>query len=209
MTEINEQRMEVLFSKNSTPFSRALLSRVFTWPAELSELTYYGGSFAKVFVYDHSGKRIVEARPHPAVDWLLELIVPALCERDASVFESFAAAIKTVKEAGFPDRRTAYFTLKIACEWSGLAMPFNHQGEPFDGYFEDESLKPLEGLFEDRTKELPDMICLQQTESEFRRKVEQKIENSLNPGAFTKVRQHLNIECAKRDDSGGRGRKRS
>jgi hypothetical protein len=139
-------------------------------------------------------KHCLEARIHPAIEQVLDILIPALCKQDAKPFTLFADAIEAQKSAGFPDNELAFTTWQLACKVSGHPMPFMATGEPADTVME-------------QPKDIRVPVL---SESDLRREVEKRLgreRDSLNPGAFTKLLRRLRITCRYSPKSGGRGRK--
>jgi hypothetical protein len=217
ITKKTTDRSATLFGKSAAdPLAREIQSNITTWPRATADLTDRLGNFAQVVKWKakRGGKKreqIIEARNHPAVDWLLEIIIPALCDRNAQPFRLIADAIEAQASAAFPARRTAFTTWQTACELSGHAMPFNATGET---NAEHELLREF-----GETVEPPEIIRVPVlSESDLRAEVEKRLErdlglkkgsrkDTLNPGTFTRLLKELRITCRYSPTSGGRGRK--
>ena len=190
-------RSALLFGKSAAdPLAREIVSNVATWPRATADLTDRLGNFAQVVKWkarrgEKKRETIIEARNHPAVDWLLEIIVPALCARDAKPFRLLAEAIEAQNSNAFPDNEIAFTTWQIASDLSGHAMPFNATGERADADIEQ-----------------PAIIRVPVTESKLLEKVKHRLGwTELNPGTFTRIVKRLGIQCRIKPNSGGRGRK--
>jgi hypothetical protein len=198
-------KTSILFGKkfDADRLAQKVISQIVTWPRTKSVLTDRLGNYAQVVRWKtRQGKKrkIIEARNHPAVDWLLELIIPALCARDSRPFQLIADAIEAHKTNAFPANQIWSTTYNVARELAGLATPFNEVGEP---NAEDEIQREL-GL---PVNELPEIICVPVTESVLRRKVEKRFGFEINPGTFTRILKSCSIRCHQEANSGGRGRR--
>jgi hypothetical protein len=204
-TKSNTNRADKLFGKKfaDDPQAREIMSNVATWPHATTALTDRLGNYARIVRRKARwGKKrvtIVEARNHPAVEWLLDIIVPALCTRDSRPFRLLANAVETHKTNAFPASLITLTTCQLALELAGMAMPFNDVGEPNAEYeLQRELGTPVV---------LPEIIRVPATESILRRKVEKRLVEEINPGTFTRILGRLGIRCRKDPHSGGRGRK--
>jgi hypothetical protein len=179
---------------DSDPLAQKIMSNIATWPKAKSDLTDRLGNYSQIVRWKarHGNKRktVFEARNHPAVDWLLDVIIPALCARDARPFRLIADAIETHKTNAFPAHQISLATIQLALELAALPMPFNDVGESADEEIE-----------------LPKIIRVAVTESTLRRKLEKRLHLEINPGTFTRILKRHGIRCHKKN-SGGRGRKR-
>ena len=205
-TKKTSDRSALLFGKSAAdPLACDIISNIATWPKRTAELTDRRGSFAQVVKWkarrgEKKRETIIEARNHPAVDWLLEIIIPALCARDSKPFRLIADAVETHKNNAFPANQIALTTCQLAVELAGLAMPYNAVGE---------RLVNNDGQQEDI--QLPNIIRVPVTESELLRQVNKRLgwseQDGENPGSFTRILKRLGIQCRKKSNSGGRGRK--
>ncbi len=206
-TRKSPNRTAALFGKFDTDAqAQEIVSNIATWPKSTRDLTDRLGNYAQVVKWKKKlGKKrgmIVEARNHPAVDWLLELIVPALCGGDARPFRLIAEAIEARKRNAFPAHQVTLVTCQLALELAGLAMPFNGLGERVvndDGVTNDDR--------QQADIQLPEIIKVPVSESAFRSKVGKRLGEEINPGTFTRILQRLAIRCRKDPHAGGRGRR--
>jgi hypothetical protein len=193
----NDHFTSSLFGKFAdTSLARKVMSQVATWPRETKHVTYAAGSFAHVV---NSKSKKHEARNHPAVEWLLDTLVPALCQRDSTPFRLMAEAIDAQNANAFPSKQEAAEILSAAYELAGLPPPFNMLGEARETVGEDSEISPADATHHS--------IRIPITESELRRVVEKRLGYEINPGTFTRQLGRLNIKCKKKPNSGERGNK--
>jgi hypothetical protein len=217
-TSIKEKAAIALFGRLANPRAQKIFSSVMLWPDSPKALSDSLGNYANIIRWttERRGKRkrFTEARIHPAIDALLEIIVPALCKGDPEPFSEYAAAIEARKFCQFPNLPVAFHALNIACELTGHAPPFNAAGEKqpieIQETFEHGELKPV--------PDFANGFNLPVIQAEFRRKVEHRIEryrkqqlnpaqqNELDPSRFSDLCNRLKITCAKDPAKGGRKR---
>lgn len=206
-TGIEAKAARALFGDLNDPRGQQIFSTVALWPDSERKLSDSVGNYAKIarWTTKRNGRRqqFIEARIHPAVDAVLDILVPALCQRDATPFKLFANAIEATKSAKFPDLPVALHALNIACELGGYAPPFNLTGERSAAESDEISDEPAE------LKRLPDEITSLKVpviESEFLRRVAARSKQAIDPGRFNRLCRDLNITCAKDPRKGGRRR---
>jgi len=125
-----------LFGKfASDPLGRQIISTVALWPKSERDLSDHLGNYARIvrWTAKYSGgrrKRFTEARIHPAIDAVLDILIPALCMRDSTPFKLFADAIEATRYADFPRNRKLYAACHVAARLCGEAPAFNEFGEP-------------------------------------------------------------------------------
>lgn len=169
------------------PRARNLMSLVATWPAESafrfrphSEIPRYAKVYRWTGKYRDGIKRqYTEAKLAPGLEDLLDILVPALCNRDPSPFYAMARAIEALNGAAFPEHPVAFHALNLAAGLTGHAPPFNAVGEPVDAQPEDEPL--------------PEVLTVPLSESEFRRKVERTSGQQTDAGSFHRLCKTLGI----------------
>jgi hypothetical protein len=204
----------------SDPLARQIFSCVSLWPTfenekaqkefgEYSVATkftksHWIGNYAKVLRWtakraDGRRHHFTETRIHPAIEAVLDILVPALCRRDSTPFKFFVEAIEAMKDCNFPDLPVALHALNLACELTGRAPHFNDTGEPLEA---DELAKELNSAIAS-----PVELIVPSGESKFRREVEKRSKQQIEAGNFNRLCRDLKITFAKDPRKGGRKRK--
>lgn len=204
---VKEKVAIALFSKLANPRAQKIFSSVALWPDFERALSDSLGNFAQVVRWtamrDGKRRQFTEARIHPAIDALLDIVVPALCRRDAEPFKEYAAAIEAMKSSRFPNLPVVWHTLNIACELTGHAPPFNAAGESL--------LEEHPELCEPgELKAVPDNakgFKLPIIQAELHRRVEARSKQIIDRARFFDLCRRLKITCAKDPAKGGRKRK--
>jgi hypothetical protein len=198
-TTIEAKAARALFGDWNDPRAGKIFSTVALWPKSETSLSDAAGNYARVVRWSakRNGRRqrFTEAQIHPAIDTILDILVPALCNRDETPFKMFTAAIEATNYAGFPNLLVPLQALNIACELNGYASPFNTTGERSAAEPEEISDEPAE------LKQLPEgttSLVLNVTESEFRRMVETRCSQQIEAGNFHRICVTLNITCTKK-----------
>jgi hypothetical protein len=160
------------------------------WPRNLSRLTDHLGNYAAVATYKRKrcSKPTLRAKLiSPAVDAVLDILVPALCQRDPRPFRLFATAIEAAAPTKSNDRNgyavrsldhypahpVHYYTLCLAIRISGRSK----QGH------------------------------LPISQSVLRRRVEKLSCLKIDPGYFHRVCKSLGLIFRKDPNAGGRPQK--
>lgn len=196
-----ENFAHALFGKRATDTQmQKIFSFAALWPSE-KDLTNRLGNYAQVvrWTAKRNGRqqRFIEARFHPAIEAVLDILVPALCKRDATPFRLFADAIERTSASHV----VAHHALKLACELTGHAQPFNSTFEPLSDEHgelcEPGDLKPL-----------PDFASgfnLPVSQAEFRKSVKARSnQKEIDPANFLRLCRALKITFAKDPRKGGR-----
>ncbi|MEO5804415.1 MAG: hypothetical protein ABIR24_12885 [Verrucomicrobiota bacterium] len=191
---IEENSARALFGALTDRVGQKIFSSVALWPDSEKGFTDSLGNYAKIVRWTAKRKgrqqRFTEARVHRAIDTLLEILVPALCRRDATPFKLFADAIEATNEAN----SVSFHALNLACELNGYAPPFNAVGERSAA--EPGELKRLPKNFS--------ALPVAMSESDFRRKIEAFSSQKIEAGNFHRLCQSLKITFLKDRRKGGR-----
>ena len=133
---VEENSAAALFGKfGSDPLARRAFQFAALWPKTEQGLCDALGNYAKVVrttaKYGKGRrKQLVEARIHPAIEAVLEILVPALCKRDPNPFKLFAEAIEANSvAANVPANRKLHAACAVAARLTGDAPLFNEFGE--------------------------------------------------------------------------------
>ncbi len=130
-----ENSATALFGKfGSDPLARRAFRFTALWPKTEREFRDALGNYAKVVrttaKYSKGRrKQFVEARIHPAIEEVLDILVPALCKRDSNPFRIFAEAIEADNCADFPANRKLIAACVVAARLNCKAPMFNEFGE--------------------------------------------------------------------------------
>lgn len=134
-SSIEENSASALFGKfGSDPLARRAFQFAALWPKTELEFHDALGNYAKVVrttaKYSKGRrKQFVEARIHPAIEEVLDILVPALCKRDSNPFRIFAEAIEANDCADFPANRKLHAACVVAARLNSEAPMFNEFGE--------------------------------------------------------------------------------
>src|ERR1035441_1002512 len=187
-------------SNSANPNMQRASSFVALWPSE-KDLTDRLGNYAQIvrWTAKRNGRqqRFVEARFSPAIQALLDILVPALCNGDSKPFSAFAEAIEQTTASD----RVAKHALALASELTGRALPFNSTFEPLPDFYSD--------LHEpDDAKPLPDVgegFTVPMIRSEERRVVKKRSgKENYDASNFLRICRNLKITFAKDPRNGGR-----
>ena len=202
---IQENTAVAIFGKDaSNPLAREIFSTAALWPQQENALTDSLGNYAQILrrtakCANGRRKHFIEARIHPAIDAVLDIVVPALCKRDSTPFKLFAEAIEAMKSRSFPELPIAFHVLKLACELTGRDPHFNDTGEPLEA---DALAKELKNAVAS-----PHELIVPSDESKFRREVEKRSKQEIESGNFNRLCRDLKITFAQDPRKGGRKRK--
>jgi hypothetical protein len=133
--DLQKKQAAALFGDFHTDrLAMEIQSSVDAWPKDVQNFNDQQGNYAKIVrwtgKYSNARRRsFVEARIHPAVEWLLEILVPALCDKDPKRFKLFAEAIELVRYHKFPARPHLFAALVVAHQLAGCVPAFNELGE--------------------------------------------------------------------------------
>ena len=172
------------------PLAGRVFSYAVNWPQDTHSLTDRLGNYAAVGTYKRKrGKPIVLAQIiSPAVNSLLDILVPALCQRNPEPFKLFAKAIEAAAPTkskdgdGYPVRRLDGYPVH---SWQYVALTLALRI----------SAKSKAGV-------------LPVTETTLRRKVEKLTRNKIDAGYFHhECDEKWGLRFRKDPKSGGRPRK--
>lgn len=105
---VKQNAARAVFGKNADDQKRWIFQIVALWPKSMKE---FGGRYADA-----------KGRVHPIIEGLLDILVPALCERNETPFKMFAESTALL------DHPVAYHALSEACEQTGYTPPLNKWG---------------------------------------------------------------------------------
>ena len=142
-------------------------------------------------------------RVHPAIEFLLEILVPALCQRNAEPFKMFAESVTSLAHP------VAFHAVSLACQLTGYTPPFNKWGMPsLTGDVHRLTANPLSTA---PVKYYPESFQVPMTEAEFLRKVKDRFkpkDQQIEAGYFHRLCSQLKITFTSDAAKGGRKRKR-
>jgi len=124
-----------LFGKfGSDPLARRAFQFAALWPKTEREFCDALENYVKVVrtkaKYSKGRrKQFVEARIYPAIEEVLDILVPALCKRDSNPFILFAEAIEANDRSDFPANRKLHAACIVAARLTRDAPMLNEFGD--------------------------------------------------------------------------------
>jgi hypothetical protein len=184
---VKQNAARAIFGIDADEQKQWVFQVVALWPNSLKELGRY---------IDKKG------RVHPAIEFLLEILVPALCQRNAEPFKMFAESVTSLAHP------VAFHAVSLACELTGYTPPFNKWG--MASLTEIVHRSTANTLSTAPVNYYPESFHVPMTEAEFLRKVKDRFkpkEQTIEAGYFNRLCRKLRITFTKEPAKGGRKRK--
>jgi hypothetical protein len=180
---VKQNAARAVFGKNDNERKRLIFQIVALWPKSVKE---FQGRYA-----DNKG------RIHPAIEALLDILVPALCRREAIPFNIFAESTEMIAHP------VAFLALNLACELTGYARPFNADG--LESLTEIVHRVTADPYSTSPVSYYPETFRVPITQADFLRKIKDHSPGQqIDAGNFHRLCQNLKITFAKDPQKGGR-----
>lgn len=179
---VKQNAARAIFGKDADDQQRWIFQIVALWPKSVKE---FGGRYADA-----------KGRIHPAIEALLDILVPALCQRDDTPFKMFAESTALLAHP------MAFHALNLACELTGYAPPFNKWGmESLTEIVHRSTANPLSTA---AVSYYPESFCVPRTETAFLEEVKTRSGLEISGGYFNGLCRKLKITFTGNPAKGGR-----